>query len=67
MKRNIFHVKDGDEIAIIVDLEPTVSDPALMKRHVAQVYRVIANSFGPTLKLVSIQDKPQVLTACECE
>lgn len=54
---NVLMVEDGDTISIIAKLEPSVSDPALSVPGVAQSYRVVANSFGPTLTLVPLTDK----------
>jgi hypothetical protein len=59
---NVLYVKDGDNLSIIVKLDPSVSDPALFVPAIAQTYRVVANSFAPILKLVPLADKPTLLT-----
>ena len=62
MKNNIIRVKDGDDIFVIVELDPSLNDPAGIYPGIAQGFRVIANSSGPTLKLVSLKDEPTLLT-----
>jgi hypothetical protein len=59
--RNILYVEDGEEFSVIVMLRPSVNDPALSQPSVSQSFRVIANSYGPTLKLVSLTDTATVL------
>jgi len=58
----IVYVKDGQDISVIAELGPSVYDPAGIKTGVAQTFRVIANSFGPNLKLVPLVDKVTILT-----
>jgi hypothetical protein len=59
---NKLYVKDGDTINIIAELEPTISDPALSYPGVLQAYRIVANSYGPTLTLVPLASDPILLT-----
>jgi hypothetical protein len=61
MKNTLF-VKDGDNISIVVLLDPTIHDPAAIYPAVAQTFRVVANSHGPTLELVSLAPDPALLT-----
>lgn len=59
---NILYLKDREEFSIIVNLEPSSNDPLLQIPALAMVYRVVANSFGPTLTVVPLADKPTLLT-----
>jgi hypothetical protein len=56
------YVKDGEDISIIATLSPTVGDPSGEYPAVAQTFRVIANSFGPTLTLVPLRSDVTRLT-----
>ena len=56
------YVKDGDTVVFIAKMEPSVSDPALEIPGVAQAFRVIANSYGPTLLLVPEVSVPTKLS-----
>jgi hypothetical protein len=56
------YVKDGDDLLVIVRLDFSLDDPMLECPAVAQQFRVIANSFGPTLKLVPVQEKVTKIT-----
>jgi hypothetical protein len=60
--QNIISVKDGEQFSIIVELEPSVKDPALEQPGVSQTYRVVANSWGPTLDLAPLAKNPSILT-----
>jgi hypothetical protein len=51
------YVKDGEDISIIATLSPSVSDPCGDYPAVAQTFRVIANSFGPTLTLIPLRSE----------
>lgn len=56
------YVKDGDDIIIISVLSPSVHDPILGYPGIAQGYRVVANSYGPTFELVKLKTEPTLLT-----
>jgi hypothetical protein len=60
--QNIVYVKDGDNLNVIAKLDPSASDPAGLYPGVGQTFRVVANSFGPALKLVPLSDRPSVLS-----
>lgn len=54
----VIRVKDGEDISILAELQPSVADPVLAIPAVAQTFRVIANSFGPTLSLTALTSRP---------
>ena len=62
MKNNIIILKDGDTFCVIAKVEPSVSDPGHEHPAVSQAYRVVANSSGPTLVLVSLSSGPVRIT-----
>lgn len=58
----IIYLEDGDDLSIIVKLNPSASDPSGQFPGIAMTYRVIANAYGPTLKIVPHADTPRLLT-----
>ena len=59
--RNTLYVRDGENISIVVVLDPSVHDPAGTVPAIGQSYRVVANSFGPVLQLVPLAPVPALL------
>ena len=62
MKTKYVKLQDGDNLSVIVETPPTVFDPTGSVVGVAQVYRVVATSFDPTLDLVPLGTKPVKLS-----
>lgn len=60
--KNPVYLKDGDNLSIIVNLEPSVWDPAGEYPAISQSFRVVANGFGQTLELVPLAANPTLLT-----
>lgn len=54
------YVKDGEDVTVIARLEPSVFDPN-QSYDVAQTYRVVANSFGPTLELMPLKKNTTII------
>jgi hypothetical protein len=58
---NRIFVKDGDTISVIAEVGPSAFDPGGRYPGVGQAFRVVANSFGPTLKLIPLVKEPKLL------
>jgi len=56
-KQHTVILEDGDDLRVIAKIPPSAFDPGHEVPAVAQLYRIIANSYGPTLKLVSLTDE----------
>lgn len=56
--KNIIRVKDGENLHVVVELAPSVSDPGGEIPAISQLYRVVAHSWGPMLELVPLAKEP---------
>lgn len=62
-KTKMIYVNDGDNISVIVKLQPSVSDPMLQFPAIANIFRVVASApTNPVLKLVPLGKDPMLLT-----
>lgn len=52
----VFNAEDNDNISVIVKATLNSFDPAQEFKAVARTYRVVANTFGPTLELVPLAE-----------
>lgn len=52
----VFNAEDGDNIGVIVKAALSVADPAQEFKAVARTFRVVANTYGPTLELVPLAE-----------
>lgn len=50
----VFNAEDGDNIAVIAKAGISVSDPAGAFKGVARTFRLVSNTYGPTLSLVAL-------------
>ena len=63
--QKVIHLKDAENLTVIVRVDPSVADPTGEFPAVSQVYRVVANSYGPTLQLVPLTSSPVRLRETE--
>lgn len=62
-KTKMIYVNDGDNISVIVRLQPSVSDPILQYPAIANVFKVVASApTNPVLELVPLGKNPVLLT-----
>lgn len=56
-------INDGENLIVMVPLKHSLHDPALQYPYVCQAYRVVANSYGPTLVLVPLKSEPTLVSS----